>query len=100
MAGRLKEGDIAMVVEHSGDCFWTYNLVRVSVNALQLCDGARFGAYTIGVPLEVELIAKQYHKLMSGECMITSEEAMAPVRAAIRAVKDAIKATEQSAEAP
>lgn len=76
MKGRLLPGDLAMAVAHSGDCFYTYNLLEhefylykngKSEKGYKLAEGAKFGAYVLGKEYEVQPNMKEYHLLMAGE---------------------------------
>lgn len=72
MKGRVRNGDLAIVVEHAGDCFWTMQLVRhdsVNINGdrmYQVIEGAIFGAYVCGTPHPVQPTAKEMHLLLGG----------------------------------
>lgn len=79
MAGRLKDGDLIMCIEHAGDCFWHYALVRhdftlarTGRQGYELIIGSKFGAYVLGEPYEFQPSAREFHLLMAGE--ITSLE--------------------------
>ncbi len=55
MRGRLLDGDLAICLEHTGDCFWDYQLLRqtktaVGATVFELIRGSRFGAYVLGTP--------------------------------------------------
>lgn len=74
MKGRLLEGDLAMVIQHSGDCFWTYQLVEHhTVNGstrkrgYRLIPESSFGAYVLGTPYEYQPTTREMHLLMAGE---------------------------------
>lgn len=79
MRGRLKEGDIIMCLEHAGDCFYNYALVRPNKSknesivtrdgkqVYQLIEGSRFGAYQLGTPHDWQPSTREFHLLMAGE---------------------------------
>lgn len=52
MKGRLRVGDVIMVIEHSGDCFYDFCLVEVYSNSIKALTGTQFGAYSLGKPLK------------------------------------------------
>ncbi len=66
MAGRIKNGDLALCVQHSGDCFYDYILVKELGNGLRGLPGAAFGAYTCG-EFQKEVPNRVYHLLAAGE---------------------------------
>jgi hypothetical protein len=91
MAGRLLDGDIAMVKWHSGDCFWTYQLVHHGFKmykaktgplygegdlcpAIELIKGSEFGAYTLGVPCKYQPGDRAFHLFMAGEQYVRLEQ--------------------------
>ena len=76
MQGRLKKGDIALCVGHSGDGFHDFFLVDASfsvyrdgkyIPSARLIMESRFGAYEWGGLLDYKLSARDYHLLMAGE---------------------------------
>jgi hypothetical protein len=77
MRGRLRDGDLAIVVRHSGDGFWTYRLLEggahctnghtPGVAAYSVCRGSDFGAYVCGIPTELQPTERQMHLLLAGE---------------------------------
>lgn len=74
MKGRLLDGDLAMVVQHSGDCFWTYQLVENhTVNGsthkrgYRLLPKSEFGAYVLGEKYKFQPTTREMHLLMAGE---------------------------------
>jgi hypothetical protein len=84
MAGRLLDGDLAMIVSHSGDCFFnyvlldhkfsTYNKNRVLAPGLKVMKGSDFGAYTLGQQCAAQPISKDlFRELMEGK-MVTLEQ--------------------------
>ena len=86
MRGRLKHNDVIMCLEHAGDCFYNYVLVRPNKNpnesivnvdgkqVYQLIEGSRFGAYELGLPHTWQPTAREFHLLMAGE-MVGGERA-------------------------
>jgi hypothetical protein len=86
MAGRLLDGDLAMVVSHSGDCFFNYVLLdhkfmaynknSVLAPGLKVMKGSNFGAYILGQPCASQPISKDlFHELMEGR-MVTIEQSL------------------------
>jgi hypothetical protein len=79
MKGRLLDGDLAMAVRWSGDCFWYYRLIEFSPNrrfgdgpykgqcVYRLIAGSEFGAYVIGAPYELQPTDREKHLLLAGE---------------------------------
>lgn len=77
MRGRLLEGDVAMVVRHSGDSYYTYKLVNFGATAgdgryrgrclYQLIDASAFGAYELGTPYAYQPTEREIHLLLAGE---------------------------------
>ena len=45
--GKLKEGDKAVCMEHSGDCFFDYQLLQKIAGNLAAPKGRTFGAYSL-----------------------------------------------------
>lgn len=72
--GRVRDGDVVLCTEHSGDCFYNYKLFHVYGNGLMLCtDSPRMCGYCLGKLAEGELSAREYHLLMAGE-MVEMDE--------------------------
>ena len=74
MRGRIKDGDIAMVVAHSGDCFYTYQIIRTenvtdgaTGRRIYKAEGPRFGAYAGGELHDWQPNDVEFHLLMAGE---------------------------------
>jgi hypothetical protein len=76
MKNRLRDGDLAIVTAHSGDSFYSYNLLEhefylykngESKKGYKLADGAKFGAYVLGKEFEFQPNMKEYHLIMAGE---------------------------------
>lgn len=82
MNGRLKKGDLAMVLSHSGDCFFDYALVATKFwindgkeyrpdlpmrHGYRLIQESKFGAYTLGTTYKYQPTTREYHLLMAGE---------------------------------
>lgn len=76
MAGRLKRGDVAIIVGHSGDGFHDYCLLEKgfyftkngkTVPGAQIINESKFGAYYVGRELTPRLSKKDFHLLMAGE---------------------------------
>ena len=72
MKGRLLEADLIISVAHSGDCFWTYQLVKrtetvAGVSVYMVIPGATFGAYVLGEPLTVQPTEAEAHLLLAGQ---------------------------------
>lgn len=81
MKGRLRAGDLVTPIEHTGDCFWTYQLLEggswlriggrgpevEAASAYRLCNGGTFGAYVMGVPHDEQPTSREWHLLMAGE---------------------------------
>ena len=78
MKGRLRQGDVAMCLQHRGDCFWDYALLRSSPIEIlvdsndrflyRLIRESEFGAYTLGTPYERwQPTEREYHLLLAGE---------------------------------
>jgi hypothetical protein len=80
MKGRLKDGDLAMCIKHSGDCFWYYQLVDNDFSfypqfdidkklrrGYRLIKESNFGAYTLGDAYEFQPTDREFHLLMAGE---------------------------------
>lgn len=59
----IRDGDLAIVVAHSGDWFNTYRKLENSGEGWKL--GQRFGAYECGTPRP--LPSRTFHLLMAGE---------------------------------
>ena len=85
MRGRLHDGDLAMAVSLSGDCFWTYMLVRHDysifhpatkfiVPGYKLIKESSFGAYVMGTPYQFQPSEREFHLLMAGEDVSLQEE--------------------------
>ena len=81
MRGRLLDGDLAMCVAHAGDCFWRYQLVEhgftigcTGRKGYKLLDGAKFGAYVLGEPLEWQPTEREMHLLLAGEMVSLDAE--------------------------
>jgi len=58
-----KTGDLMIVDEHAGDCFYTYRFVRFRGGALKATRKTAGYALSVGVPIPERV----YYKLMSGE---------------------------------
>jgi len=72
--GRVKDGDVVLCTEHSGDCFYDYKLIQVYANGLEICsDSPRICGYTLGRESQGVLTAREYHLLMAGE-MVQMDE--------------------------
>jgi hypothetical protein len=79
MAGRLLDGDIAMALEHAGDCFWRYvllgreytrNVAKQRVYKIE--PASKFSAYTLGVPSAIQPTEREMHLLAAGEFVALS----------------------------
>ena len=82
MNGRLREGDLAMPVEHSGDCFFYYELLEGGFTlhdgdregpGYRWCRGGRFGAYSCGVPFEEQPTREERFLLFAGKSTFFSD---------------------------
>jgi hypothetical protein len=86
MQGRLREGDVVAVLQHSGDYFWTYQLLEggdhVSMpngydpvtgrmlmvgGVYKFAKGAVFGAYEIGTLLDAQPTPREWLDLLDGK---------------------------------
>lgn len=73
-AGRIKDGDVALCVEHTGDCFYDYKLLLVFANGLEIAkDSPGLCGYGLGRRVAGELSAREYHLLMAGEFLRMAE---------------------------
>ncbi len=86
MAGRVRIGDVALCLQHSGDCFHTYILMERYANGLKGIPGARFGACTFGEQLMPRLSERAFHLLAAGEFVKTEELSDESVLADVGAV--------------
>lgn len=73
MRGRLLDGDVAMVIEHRGDCFWTYQLLQTGLTmpgtwrpGYMLIPHAFIPAYTMGTPFEFQPSKQEVLFLLAG----------------------------------
>jgi hypothetical protein len=66
MKGRLKDGDLILCIEHSGDHFFDYVLIIPYANGMRAALGSQFGAYTLGEEIK-NLPSRDFHLLMAGE---------------------------------
>ncbi len=82
MQGRLREGDLVMPVEHSGDCFFSYELLEGGFTlhdggregpGYRWCRGGRFGAYSCGVPFAEQPTAVERALLFEGKSTFFSD---------------------------
>lgn len=86
MRGRILDGDLAMVVAHAGDYFWSYKLVnygwifgggpyknRIGYN---LIEASEFGAYVTGQPYKYQPTTREMHLLLAGEKVALDAEPM------------------------
>jgi hypothetical protein len=82
MKGRLREGDLVAPVAHTGDAFYSYQLVEggtwftlgrnPGVPAYQIPQGlvgVTFGAYALGSKLDAQPTQREWHMLMAGEAV-------------------------------
>jgi hypothetical protein len=74
MNGRLLKGDLAMAICHSGDCFWTYQLIDNKSHlgssghrGYKLIVESKFGAYALGRPYHIQPTKREMHLLLAGE---------------------------------
>jgi hypothetical protein len=78
MKGRLHKDDLIICIGHSGDCFWTYELVdygsHISVPGREgtypsYCriPASSFGAYVLGSPHTEQPSIREFHLFMAGE---------------------------------
>ena len=67
LKGRLKNGDLFLCTEHSGDCFQTYIYVKEYENCLVAEPKWNFGSYGIGDSEKVELTDREFEMLKAGE---------------------------------
>jgi hypothetical protein len=80
MRGRLKKGDLAIAIQQSGDCFWTYALLKhdsVDIRnrpLYQIIPEARFGAYVLGTPYPYQPTEREGHLLLAGEMIPLSAQ--------------------------
>jgi hypothetical protein len=66
--GRLRKGDLLLVTQHSGDCFWDYRLIQSSgPDKVRLIDSERISGYILGEPHEKQPTIREFHLLMAGE---------------------------------
>lgn len=66
LAGRLKEGDLFLCTNHSGDCFQNYMYVEEYANCLIGNRNYTFGSYGIGDSEIVKLNEGEFDILKSG----------------------------------
>lgn len=66
LRGRLKEGDLFLCTNHSGDCFQDYMYVEEYSNVLVGNKTWRFGSYGIGDSEKVELKEGEFDILKNG----------------------------------
>jgi hypothetical protein len=66
MSGRLKQGDLWLCTNHSGDCFQTYIYVEEYANCLIGNPALNFGSYGIGDSESVDLASGEFEILKGG----------------------------------
>lgn len=67
MRGNLKINDLILCIKHAGDCFYNYILIKEFEKGLKSIPKSEFGAYTIGIPVNIKLTDKEFHLLCAGE---------------------------------
>jgi hypothetical protein len=67
MEGRLKDGDLAMAIEQSGDCFWDYQLLEKDAVGYRLIKESEFSAYVLGKKHEYQPSPREVRLLLAGE---------------------------------
>ncbi len=72
--GRLREGDLLLCEEHSGDCFYNYWLIdapATNVNGDRVCTliPEKIGAYTLG-QMVTRLSSRDFHLLLAGDTTV------------------------------
>lgn len=81
MAGRLRDGDLVMAVQHSGDGFWDYVLLdrgflmsrgagRSTAQGTQAILNSRFGAYVLGERTNIVVGMTEFNQLMEGQKLV------------------------------
>jgi hypothetical protein len=101
MAGRIIDGDLALNLGASGDCFHNYALLRqgsptrwkdtgLFVSEYSIIEGGLFGAYEgVGIAYEFQPTNREMHLLMAGEYVQLESEAQARIaRARIMNLKE------------
>lgn len=63
---RWREGDLLLVVRHSGDCFYDYRRVRIDRKGSIKCTGKTCG-YALGLGVRIPIDV--YHLLMAGKSL-------------------------------
>ena len=72
--GRVKDGDVVLCTEHSGDCFYDYKLIKVYANGLEIhSDSPCICGYTLGRESQAVLTARECCLLMAGEMVHMDE---------------------------
>lgn len=67
MKGRLKDDDLCLCVEHSGDSFYTYMLMEFIGNGFKAIVNSEFGAYQFsGDPLKIKISKDDFSNLIKG----------------------------------
>ena len=67
MRGNLKINDLILCIKHTGDCFYNYILIEEFEKGLKGIPKSEFGAYTTGIPVNINLTNKEYNLLCAGE---------------------------------
>ena len=67
MEGRLRIGDLALCIEHSGDCFYDYILIDKISNGMTGIPESEFGAYVMHKQSDLVITGREYHLLAAGE---------------------------------
>ena len=75
MKGRLKDGDLAIAVRHSGDSFWSYMLLEETgtyrgQRAYKVIPESVFGAYVLGTDYAWQPTEREMHLLLAGERVV------------------------------
>ena len=86
MKGRLRAGDIALCIEHTGDGFFDYILLETGENFVKGIPASRFGSYCFGVGACRWLPSdREFHLLCAGESITIpiSERTQHPLTAEV-----------------
>jgi hypothetical protein len=76
MKGRLKKGDVLLVLEHSGDNFYDFCLVDVYGNGIRALSQMRFGAYALGELLDWQPTPEDVQSLLNDYLVRTEAVAL------------------------
>lgn len=98
MAGRVKVGDVALCISHSGDCFYNYILVEIGGNFIRGLPGSEFGAYVFGRPIKSWTPTdREHHLLCAGESIIFKGEVLTNTVPFIRELDEIKEAAQRQA---